>query len=70
MELYDEIVLAKIMGVMSDSVVEMQCFRAIQKIKAVLEDDSLEDPECFQKIEEIICVLEGLGTKCGHRHDF
>ena len=70
MELYDEIVLAKIMGVMSDSVVELQCFQAIQKIKAVLEDDSLEDPECFQKIEEIICVLEGLGTKCGRRHDF
>ena len=55
---------------MSDSVVELQCFQAIQKIKAVLEDDSLEDPECFQKIEEIICVLEGLGTKCGRRHDF
>ncbi len=51
-------------------VVEGECFRAIQKIKAIIDDDSLDDRECFYKIEEIICALEGLGSNGGNRHDF
>lgn len=51
-------------------IVELECYRALQKIKAILEDDSLEDSECFYRIEEIVCVFEGLGSGCGSRHDF
>ncbi len=69
-ELYEKIILSGVMGAAGDGLVEMRCFRAIQKIKAVIEDDSLEDPECFLKIEEIICVLEELGAGSGGRHDF
>lgn len=36
---------------------EMRCYEALRKIKAVLEDESLTDAACFQKIEEIINIL-------------
>lgn len=51
-------------------IVELECYMALRKIKAILEDDSLEDSECFYRIEEIVCVFEGLGSDCGSRHDF
>jgi len=50
--------------------VEGECYKALQKIKAIIHDDSLEDLECFMKIEEIICVLEDMGSSGGSRHDF
>lgn len=51
-------------------ITELECYKALQKIKAILEDDSLEDSECFYRIEEIVCVFEDLGSGCGNRHDF
>lgn len=48
----------------------MQCYQALQKIKAVIQNDSLTDNECFMKIEEIICAFEALGSGGGSRHDF
>ena len=51
-------------------IAELECYKALQKIKAILEDDSLEDSECFYRIEEIVCVFEDLGSDCGSRHDF
>ena len=50
--------------------IERRCYRALQKIKAIIEDDRLDDKECFQKIEEIICVFEEVGSNGGIRHDF
>lgn len=75
MELYKEI-LAKVLATkevkitFSDlqidpkEIVEMQCYQALQKIKAVIQNDSLTDNECFMKIEEIICAFEALGRHC------
>ena len=51
-------------------IAELECYKALRKIKAILEDDSLEDSECFYRIEEIVCVFEDLGSDCGSRHDF
>ena len=51
-------------------IVEGVCYQALQKIKAIIEDDSLEDEACFQKIEEIVCTLEQIGSTGGNRHDF
>lgn len=51
-------------------IIETECYKALQKIKAVMEDDSLEDEVCFQKIEDIVCVFEELGSSGGGRHDF
>ena len=51
-------------------VAEDTCYKALKKIKAIIEDDSLNDKECFMKIEEIVCVLEEIGTNGGNRHDF
>lgn len=51
-------------------IVEMQCYKALQKIKAIIDDDSLEDDSCFARIEEIICILEEIGSDGGIRHDF
>lgn len=51
-------------------IVEGRCYLALQKIKAIIEDDSLEDEECFAKIEEIVCVFEEMGSNGGGRHDF
>lgn len=52
------------------NVIEAISYKALQKIKTIMEDDSLCDKECFKKIEEIICVFEELGSSCGNRHDF
>lgn len=51
-------------------IVELECYKALGKIKAILEDDTLADSECFQQIEEIICTFEDLGAGGGSRHDF
>ena len=48
-------------------IVEFESFSALQKIKAVIEDDSLSDFDC---IEKIICVFEENGSGGGNRHDF
>lgn len=50
-------------------IVELECYKALGKIKAILEDDALSDSECFQQIEEIVCTFEELGSN-GSRHDF
>ena len=49
---------------------ESECYKALQKIKTILEDDTLSDKECFMKIEEIVRVFEKMGSNCGARHDF
>lgn len=81
MELYKEI-LAKILAdeeiqitfpnlkTNPTEIVDSESYRALQKIKAVINDDNLTDSECFMKIEEIICILESLGISSGTRHDF
>lgn len=49
--------------------VDSVCYRALRKIKEVVEDDTLEDKECFERIEMILQVLEQIGSRCGGRHD-
>lgn len=49
---------------------EDKCYKTLQKIQAIIEDDSLNDKECFMKIEEIVCALEEIGSNGGNRHDF
>lgn len=51
-------------------IVEMECYHALNQIKAVIQDESLEDEECFAKIEEIVCILERVGSDGGFRHDY
>lgn len=51
-------------------IVEGTCYKALEKIKAIIEDDNLEDKECFMKIEEMVCALEQNGSSGGNRHDF
>ena len=80
MELFKEILVAALTQRMmelgypdpqaSAALVEGESYRALCRIKAVLEDDRLEDPECFQKIEEIVQIFEALGSGGGGRHDF
>ena len=48
----------------------LACYRALESIKEILENDALEDCDCFWKIEEIVKVYEQLGSDCGNRHDF
>lgn len=47
--------------------VEMKSYMALQKIKAIIENDSFSDFEC---VEEIVCVFEEIGSGGGGRHDF
>lgn len=54
----------------SNQLIEMECYAALQKIKAIIDDDSLQDSTCFMKIEEIICLFEQLGSNGKNRHDF
>jgi len=45
-------------------------YQALQKIKAILEDDSLSDADCFMQIEKIVEVFESFDTRISYRHDF
>ena len=54
----------------AEKLIEMRCYQALQKIKAIIEDESLEDAECFLRIEEIVRVLEEIGSDGGFRHDY
>ena len=54
----------------TSAIVEGECYRALKKIKQILEDDSLNDPECFLKIDAIVSVLECLGSDAGRRHNY
>lgn len=47
-----------------------ECYRLLQKIKEILNDDSLDDKECFYRIEEIVKAFEELGCTDLIRHDF
>ena len=81
MELYKELLIRILtqqtveisfsnMKVDIQSLIETECYRTLEKIKAVIHDDSLDDVECFMKIEQIICALEDSGSSGGMRHDF
>lgn len=50
--------------------VDSFCYRALRRIKEILEDPALEDEECFAKIEAVVNVFEEMGSGCGSRHDF
>ena len=51
----------------AEEIVKIESYKALQKIKDIIENDSLSDFEC---IEEIVCVLEDIGSSGGNRHDF
>lgn len=81
MELYQEMLLKFLGGqkaeitfpqlnIEPEKILELQSYAALQKIKAIIEDDSQEDEECFMKIEQIVCLFEDLGSNGGTRHDF
>ena len=79
MELWQEIIIQSIKANMCcnkefyselKEIFDTVCYRALKKIKAVLEDDTLEDAECFERIEKIVCVFEEIGFGCEGRHDF
>lgn len=48
-------------------IVETVCYKTIQKIREVLDNDELNDFEC---IERIVSLLEEIGSDGGSRHDF
>ena len=81
MELYKEIlakaleneelhILFPQLQINAAQIVELECYKTLQKIKAVIESDGLSDAECFVKIEEIILAFEDAGSGGGTRHDF
>lgn len=81
MELYEEILAKRLasermeiafpdLRVNAAEIVQMECYKVLQKIKAIMEDDSLDDGECFMRIEKIICAFEDAGSSGGFRHDF
>ena len=52
------------------ALLERECYRVLEKIKAALADDRLDDRECFYRIEEIIRAFEESGSSGETRHDF
>ncbi len=53
-----------------EKIFELECYKALQKIKMILQDESLDDESCFLKIEEIVSAFEKIGSDGGARHDF
>ena len=74
MEFYQQILLNALctMAPQFDprEIVESACYRTLQRIREVLDDDALDDPTCFQRIEEIVRAFEAIGSDGGSRHDF
>ena len=81
MELYKEILAQALsqqraeiifpdLHINATQIIESECYKALQKIKAIIEDDSLDDESCFKRIEEIVCTFEAIGSTGGGRHDF
>ncbi len=52
------------------SLFELECYRALNNIKNILEDDGNSDAECLMKIEEILYIFDNLGSNIDIRHDF
>lgn len=50
-----------------DKILEMECYKYLHKIKAIINDDSLTDFNCMEKI---ICLFKEMGSKVGNRHDY
>jgi len=78
MELYKEILAHVIaqqkievtfpdLQISATEIVELQCYQALQKIKAIIENDDLSDFNC---VEKIVRLFEELGSDGGLRHDF
>lgn len=53
-----------------EQVAEKECYKALKRIKSVLEDETLDDRECFMKIEQIVRIFEEMGGGVSGRHDF
>ena len=53
-----------------NKIIHDECYIALKKIKAIIEDDSLDDNQCFEKIEQIVLLFEQMGSDGGGRHDF
>ena len=81
MELYKEILTKALadeelhiifpqMKINAAEIIELECYKALKKIKAIIENDGLNGKECFMKIEEIVNTLEALGSGGGARHAF
>ena len=73
MELYESILINALeksaRGNIND-ILHDECYIALKKIKAIIEDDSLDDNQCFEKIEQIVLLFEQMGSDGGGRHDF
>ena len=50
-------------------IAQMECYRALDKIRAIIRDEQYSDEDCVMKIEEIVCALEDVGSHGGNRHD-
>ncbi|MBQ9070763.1 MAG: hypothetical protein IJY23_05395 [Clostridia bacterium] len=53
-----------------DSIIEKECYKTLNKIKEIIQNEELEDSDCFAKIEKIVRLFESAGIDCGSRHDF
>lgn len=81
MELYKEILIeilkydvarVEFSHVKTDAaeIIDSVSYRALEKIKEIIEDEQLGDKECFEKIEKIVQLFESIGSSGGTRHDF
>ena len=51
-------------------IINLESYKALNKIKEIVDDETLTDEECFLKIEKIIIVFEQWNGLDGYRHDF
>ncbi|MBQ9784163.1 MAG: hypothetical protein IJW29_01545 [Clostridia bacterium] len=53
-----------------NALLETECYRALKRIKEIVENEALDDADCFERIEEVVRELERIGSNGGGRHDF
>ncbi len=50
-----------------NEIIKNICYKTLEQIRSVLDDNKLDDFEC---IEKVVVLLEGIGSKGSSRHDF
>ena len=65
----EKIIIFPNINVSAAELVENTCYKALVKIKEIIDDGRLDDAECFHSIEAIVRIFEDIGSGCD-RHDF
>ncbi len=71
-ELLDDLSDEEMLGGVSAicDLLKSKCYKLLEEIKEILNDDALDDVSCFMRTRKIVRAYESVGSNGGTRHDF